>query len=72
MSEFISVLFCFSGQGTDGAAGLIIYHIINPASFALQTQAAPITRKFLGVQGDFFKNPPALLTLSLRQTQFIN
>ena len=53
MNSLISVFFCFLGQGTVGAAGLIIYHIINPASFALQTSAAPITRKFLGCN-DFF------------------
>jgi len=52
MSSLISV-FLLSGQGTVGAAGMIIYHIIIPASFALQTQAAPITRKFLGCN-DFF------------------
>ncbi len=34
MNSLISVLFLL-GQGTVGAAVLIIYHIINTASFAL-------------------------------------
>jgi len=66
MSSLISVFFLLSGQGTVGAAGLIIYHIINPASFALQTQAAPITRKFLGCRGIFSKIPRIFLTDKLR------
>jgi len=65
MNSLISV-FLLLGQGTVGAAGLIIYHIINPASFALQTLAAPITRKFLGCRGIFSKIPRIFLTDKLK------
>jgi len=72
MNLLISVFFCFLGQGTVGAAGLIIYHIINPAFFALQTSATPITRKFLGCRGIFSKIPRIFLTDKLKFICVIN
>jgi len=63
MNLLISVLFTFGTRHRRCRRGIYL----NPsASFALQTSATPITRKFLGCRGIFSKIPRIFLTDKLK------